>query len=58
MNKKGIELTFNTIITAILAIIVLVILVLIFTGTAGKVLSYFSSIAKDVLGLAEATQVK
>lgn len=58
MDKRGVELTFNTIIVAILAIIVLIVLILIFTGTASKVLSIFTNTIKDVLGLSEATKVK
>lgn len=35
-NKKGVELSMNTIIIAAIALIVLIVLVLILTGQAGK----------------------
>lgn len=35
-NKKGVELSMNTVIVAAIALIVLIVLVLILTGNAGK----------------------
>lgn len=50
MNKKGSELTLNTIIITIIAIIVFIVLILVFTGGAGKIIEKFDSIIKSFTG--------
>ena len=54
MNKKGVELTLNTIIIAIIAILVLIVIVLFFTETASSLITSFKNIIKDVVGLSQA----
>jgi hypothetical protein len=43
MDKKGIELSLNTIIIAIILLIVLVVIIAIFTGTIGNIAEHFNS---------------
>lgn len=50
MNKKGSELTLNTIITTIIVLIVFAVLVLIFTGQSSKIVSKFDSIIEALIG--------
>ena len=47
-NKKGVELSFNTIIIAILALIVLIVIVLVLTGKLGKTGEEMSKVEKSV----------
>ncbi|MDD5650567.1 MAG: hypothetical protein PHF86_09160 [Candidatus Nanoarchaeia archaeon] len=50
MNKKGSELTLNTIIVTILILLVFILLVLFFTGNATKILSKFDNIISSLVG--------
>ena len=53
MDKKGIELTMNTIIVAALALLVLVVLMLLFTGSFGDFSRTFLGIKDKVTSKAD-----
>lgn len=57
MNKKGVELSINTIILLILAIIAFIIMLLILTGNMKGIMASISTKVKQVLGLWNATKV-
>jgi hypothetical protein len=57
-NKKGVELSINTIIIIILAVIALVVLILILTGTMKNVIVEITSKLRYAFGLWNASQVK
>lgn len=58
MQKKGAELSINTIIILILLIIALVVLVLIFTGAMKGISSSIWTKIKNALGLWNASEIK
>ena len=57
-NKKGIELSINTIIIIILALIALIVIVFIFSGAMRQVASNLMIKLKNALGLWNASQIK
>lgn len=57
-NKKGVELSINTIIIIILAIIVLIVIILILTGTMKNVIAEITSKIRYAFGLWNASQIK
>lgn len=57
MNKRGVELSINTIVIIIIAIIVLIVLILIFTGSMKDVIAELSAKIKSVFGLWKSSQI-
>lgn len=57
INRKGVELSINTIILLILAIIAFIIMLLILTGNMKGIMASISAKVKQVLGLWNATKV-
>lgn len=57
-NKKGVELSINTIIILILALIALVVTLLIFSGSMRQIISSISSKIGSVFGLWNSSQIK
>ncbi|MGB9707953.1 MAG: hypothetical protein ACPLXC_01330 [Candidatus Pacearchaeota archaeon] len=58
MNKRGVELSVNTIILIILALLALIITVLIFTGAMKTIIAEISSKISQAFGLWNATGAK
>lgn len=55
MNKRGIELTMNTIIIAALSLLVLIVLVIVFTGGFGDTITKLKAIFGKVSNQADCT---
>ena len=53
MKKKGLEMSFNTIVIAALALVVLVVLIAIFTGFAGDYSKKYTTIGDQAVQQAE-----
>lgn len=54
MNKKGVELTLNTVVVAIIVLIILVVILIIFSGMASKVYNSLSDLVNNILEFAKA----
>jgi hypothetical protein len=57
LNKRGAELSVNTIIIVVLAIIVLVVLILIFTGNMKPIIGGISDKISSIFGLWKDTSI-
>lgn len=55
MEKKGVELSINTVIIVILAVLALVVLILIFTSSGRMFFSEIITKLKSALGLLDST---
>ncbi len=58
MNKKGVELSINTIIIIILAILVLIVILFIFSGAMRDFAANLFAKLKTALGLWNSTQIQ
>ncbi len=58
MNKKGVELSINTIIIVILAVIALIVIIFIFSGAMRGFASDLFTKLKNALGLWNASQIQ
>lgn len=57
MNKKGVELSINTIVIIIIAIIALIVILLIFSGAMKGVFSELMAKIKNAFGLWNASKI-